>query len=149
MLQPLALHCPSRFLFHLRTGASYRMRCKMGLNKPNCALVRCDKRPSRQLRKDALNDLNVPVRIGFRFLQHAHNIHRIIKRAAVQSERFKHFLKQRYCGVIIFWINNICDLPMLRQGPLLNFYCGSESAKPVSCHDFKLSDKHQYFTSFE
>jgi hypothetical protein len=149
MLQSLASHCPIHFLFHPRTGASYRMRCKMGLNKLNSALVRSDKRPSRQFSKDALNNLNVPIWIGLGPLQHAHNIHRIIKRTAVQSERFKHFLKQCYCGAIVFWINNICDLPMARKGLLLNLYCGSESAKPVSRHGFKLSYKHQHITSFE
>lgn len=149
MLQSLASHCPIHFLFHPRTGASYRMRCKMGLNKLNSALVRSDKGHSSQLIKDALNDLNVPVWIGFRLLQHADNIHCIVKRTAIQSERFKHFLKQCYRPAIIYWINNICDLPMLREGLLLNLYCGSESAKPVSRHGFKLSYKHQHITSFE
>ena len=149
MPQPLAPHCSIHFLFHPRTGASYKMRCKMGLNKLNSALMRCDKRPSRQFRKDALNYLNMPVGIGFGFLRHARNIHRIVKRTAVQSERFKHFLKQRYCGAMTFWINNICDLPMLRERLLLNLYSGSESAKPVSRHGFKLSYKHQHITSFE
>lgn len=149
MLQPLALHCPSHFLFHPRTGASYSMRCKMRLYKSNCALVRCDKRPSRQFSKDALNNLNMPIWIGLGLLQHAHNIHRIVKRTAVQSERFKHFLKQRYCGAMTFWINNICDLPMLRESLLLNLHCGSKSDKPVSRHGFKLGYKHQHISSFE
>jgi hypothetical protein len=121
----------------------------MGLNKLSSALVRCDKGHSSQFTEDALNNLNVPIWIGLGLLQHAHNIHRIVKCTTIQSERFKHFLKHCYRGAIVFWINNICDLPMLREGLLLNLYCGSESAKPVSCHDFKLSDKHQYITSFE
>jgi hypothetical protein len=149
MRHPLTLHRTVGFLFHPQTGASYRLLCKIGLNKFNRVLVRSDKGHSSQFIKDALNDLNVPIWIGLGLLQHAHNIHRIIKRTAVQSERFKHFLKQCYCGAIVFWINNICDLPMARKGLLLNLYCGSESAKPVSRHGFKLSYKHQHITSFE
>lgn len=114
----------------------------MRLNHLNRAALRLGKARSCQPGEDILNNLHVPIRVGFRLAECADNIHCIVKGSAVQSERFEHFLEECHCRAVMFWINGVLDLPVFWQRVLFNLNGRLERPNPLSYHSFKLGYKH-------
>lgn len=104
--------------------------------------LRLGKKCSCQPGEDVLNNLHVPIRIGFRLTKNADNIHRIVKGTAIQSERLKHFLEECHRCAVMLWINRVLDLPVFWQRMLFNLNGRLERPNPLSYHSFKLGYKH-------
>lgn len=114
----------------------------MRLYQLNRTALRLGKTCFCQLGEDILNNLHVPIRVGFRFTENADNIHRIVKGTAVQSKRFEHFLKECHCRAVMLWISGVLDLPVFWQRMLFNLNGRLERPNPLSYHSFKLGYKH-------